>query len=761
MTQTEAANEANQRRRPGVDINDRRISDWVNGKHVPEEPELTHLVRVLIQAVRKRLARERRAYEELGLAHQGLLNPEQWQVWREAALRQHHVRPTAGQQSQQADRSRPVGNWSAQRLGVHPAISGTAVEHRHQEFVLPRYVARTHDARLREHLRAAVGAGAAPLLVKVVGESCTGKTRTALEAVRAVVPDTFELVFPADASGLAALLAAGAPAPGTVLWLDEAQIHLAGPLGEDIAAALLRRLDADGPLIVIATLWPVHHQALTATPATNSPDPHHLVRRLLAQARSIDVPDTFADDFHSVRHLSARDRSLSTVVELGSTVTQNLAAGPDLVRHFEQPSGRHGRHGRALVAAAMDARRLGVESPLPLRFLRAAAPGYLTDAERAQADTDWFTDAFDYSRTLIKQVAVSLPDMPRPTGMGALPGVVGLADYLQQHGRRTRRAMCPPAAFWEAALAHFGQGDDLFRLGFAARLRHRLQWAHRLYRRAAEVGSAPALSHLADGSADPQVAERLYHEAFVAGDTSALLRLGLLRENVHDAAGAADLYRQAITAGDAAGYAFLGGMYERADDLKEAESLYQRAVEQGANGCLASLARLHENAGNRSAAIRLYRQAVNAGATGDLIFLARIHRESGEHEAAEACYQEAIDAGAGDILIQLTDIYLRLGDEEGAAALIRRAAEAGVLGALVLTSDPYDEAVARSLYNRALRAGDDTALTLLGKLRDGFHSHDGAEHLYVLAANCASQQRQFFSRWPYGLDPDGTPTPAW
>jgi tetratricopeptide (TPR) repeat protein len=762
MTQKKAAEEAHKHRpRSGVDINEKRVSDWVTGKHVPEEPELSLLVRVLIRAVHRRQSQQGLAQEELGLSHHGLLTHEQWRTWRMEALRHVPVRSSARQQSgrePQVDRPRPVRAWSARRLGVHPSISGAADDDLQQGFVLPRYVTRAHDARLRAHLQAAVAPGAAPLLVAVVGESCTGKTRTAFEAVRAVVPDTFELVFPADAGGLAALLEAGALTPRTVLWLDEAHVHLAGPLGERIAAALLRRLDADGPLIVIATLWPVHHQALSAAPATASPDPHRLARALLAQARPVRVPDSFADDLHAAYRMSVRDRPLAAVMELGSAVTQTLAAGPDLVRHFEQPSGRHGRHGRALIEAAMDARRLGVESPLPLGFLQDAAPGYLPPAERAHAGADWFTHALDHSRTPIKQIVVPLPDVPRPTGMGALPGVVGLADYLRQHGRLTRRALCPPTSFWEAALTCFDQGDDLCRLGLAAQVRHRLRWAQRLYQRAAENGSVRALNHLAQLSTDAQVAERHYREAIEAGDTDALLQLGALRENAHDLAGAKELYRRAIAEGNMGGYTYLALLYERADDVEQAVSLCQQAVRPGAIGGLGLLAHLQDNAGNRKAAARLYRQVVDAGATSNLIFLARIHKESGEQEAAEACYQEVIDAGQADDLLNLAEMYYRLGHEADAHALIQRAAEAGSLGALVVTTHPHDDATTYRLYRKALASGDATALTLLGKRRESLNDHAGAEHLYIKAADCGDQQRQFYRRWPHGLDPDGTPT---
>ncbi|WP_234388340.1 hypothetical protein, partial [Streptomyces scabiei] len=60
--------------------------------------------------------------------------------------------------------------------------------------------------------------------------------------------------------------------------------------------------------------------------------------------------------------------------------------------------------------------------------------------------------------------------MPPPTGP-----VLRLADYLEEHGRTTRRHLCPRASFWHAAHTHLTHPDDLHHLANAANDRHRLQ----------------------------------------------------------------------------------------------------------------------------------------------------------------------------------------------------------------------------------------------------------------------------------------------
>ena len=62
----------------------------------------------------------------------------------------------------------------------------------------------------------------------LVGGSSVGKTRCALEAVTALLPDWW-LVHPAGPGEVAAL--AAAPSPRMVVWLDELQRYLDGGLG--------------------------------------------------------------------------------------------------------------------------------------------------------------------------------------------------------------------------------------------------------------------------------------------------------------------------------------------------------------------------------------------------------------------------------------------------------------------------------------------------------------------------------------------------
>jgi hypothetical protein len=80
---------------------------------------------------------------------------------------------------------KPIGEWDAYDLEVHPAGPGNMVVDRSVTpgaRVLPAYVRRTHDQVLAEAVRDVV-AGLSRILV-LVGSSSTGKTRACWEAVQ-------------------------------------------------------------------------------------------------------------------------------------------------------------------------------------------------------------------------------------------------------------------------------------------------------------------------------------------------------------------------------------------------------------------------------------------------------------------------------------------------------------------------------------------------------------------------------------------------
>jgi hypothetical protein len=229
--------------------------------------------------------------------------------------------------------------------------------------------------------------------VLMVGGSSVGKTRCAAEAVKALLPEWW-LVHPAGPGEVATL--AQAPSPRTVVWLDELQPYLDGERG--LTGAMVRALlNARHPVVIIGTLWPGRYTAYTTLPAAGAADPHARERQVLDLADVVRVDPAFSPAEQArARAAAARDPRLRAALEsAGYGLTQTLAAAPQLVARW-QDAQTAAPYAWAVLTAAMDAARLGARAPLSARFLRAAAPGYCTSAQQAEAPENWFEQALAY-----------------------------------------------------------------------------------------------------------------------------------------------------------------------------------------------------------------------------------------------------------------------------------------------------------------------------------------------------------------------------
>ncbi|MCG7522985.1 sel1 repeat family protein [Streptomyces sp. OfavH-34-F] len=785
---------------------------------------------------------------------------------------------------------RPIGQWDPHELEVHPAGPGKSPTGTDGARALPGYARREHDQVLANTVTAAA-AGRSGIVV-LVGTSSTGKTRACWEAVQPLAEKGWRLWHPFDPTrAKAALEDLHRVGPRTVVWLNEAQHYLGDrKFGERIAAAVRQLLldEERGPVLVLGTLWPEYAYDYTVPPTPGQDDPYSLVRELMA-GHTVSVPDTFdTAALATATALAEQGDSLLadalTRNQNGGRITQDLAGAPELLRRYEQP---RQAAARALLEAAMDARRLGTGLHIPQAFLTDAALDYLSDHDYDQLADDWAEQAYaELAEKVHGKQAPLRRTTPRPTRRPPTPTtdagttpptpagpVFRLADYLEQHGRAIRRHLCPPASFWHAAHTHLTHPDDLNNLAKAAKERHRLQWSHHLFRRAADHGDPEALTELArarKGGGDWDGAETLYRQAADHGSTRALTDLAAMRERAGDRDGAETLARQAADHGDTFALAYLATMRKEAGDRESAETLYRQAADHGDIGVLTYLAAMREEAGDRDGAETLYRQAADHGDIGVLTNLAKMREEAGDRESAETLARQAADHGdtfalaylaamreeAGDrdgaetlarqaadrgniyALTDLAEIREEAGDRDGAETLARQAADHGNTHALAYLAamreeagdrdgaetlarqaadhgdtytlthlakmreeagdreraetlyqqaadhgDTYalthlakmreeagDRESAETLYRQAADHGDTGVLTYLAKMREEAGDRDGAETLYRQAADHGNiyalthpgEPSSIFHRlWPYGLDPDGTPTSPW
>ncbi|MFT7839271.1 hypothetical protein Q5530_24265 [Saccharothrix sp. BKS2] len=408
---------------------------------------------------------------------------------------------------------RPIAEVSPADLEVHRATL-PGVE------ALTDYVVREHDDRLADLVAAALGPTPRSGLAVLVSESTSGKTRALFEALRrrvhlgsGAVTSLLEVgwwvwpgIAPAPARRFLAEL--GSVEPRTVIWLDEAQRYLVDP-DHEVASAIasaLRELVADpgrAPVLVLGTLWPQYLKLIAGRSRPGRPDRFADARLLLA-GRTRPVPGAFtgADleaarrsrDIHVCRAVEVEDAAAgvagrATRVEL----TQVIAGVPVLLDLCNTASATE----RAVLRAAMDARRLGHGEWLPVELLHHAAPAYLTEAEQRRflSRPDWFAEALDVLTTELAGSARALEKPPVLAGRPPQPAV-RLHDYLDQLGLRTRAHVVPSQRFWDAVLDHAAGPDDRHRLGTSAHRRHRVRIAHGLWCRAAAAGVVAAWGEL-------------------------------------------------------------------------------------------------------------------------------------------------------------------------------------------------------------------------------------------------------------------------
>ncbi|MEU8045745.1 hypothetical protein AB0B71_16575 [Micromonospora echinofusca] len=665
----------------------------------------------------------------------------------------------------------PVRQCDPLALEVHPAIQmGRSLP------PLPPYVERRHDHELAKVINEATSGKSR--IAMLVGASSTGKTRACWEAIQRL-PAQWRVWHPFDPTRPDAADQHLAQVPGhTVVWFNEAQHYLLTPdpgLGERVAARLrtLLRDPARGPVLILGTIWPHYWDVLTGPPPASDLDAHAQARELLIGA-DITVPDVWAPD--EVRQLEAasdeRLRDAADNAEAGR-ITQYLAGVPELMQRYRNapPSVR------AVLTAAIDARRLGHPLPLPRELLARAAPSYLADVEWNQLADDWWQNALAYTAKPCHGIAGPLIRIrPRPTEHGATSlTCYRLADYLQQRGAAERASIFPPAGFWDAVATSVSDPVTLRTIGDQAERRGRYRRAAVLYRLAVQGGDDEArwtLAALRERAGDQGGAAALRQDGITTVDDEAgeLSASAELRERAGDLPGAIDLYQQAADRGDAQSWDKLVSLLEQTADPDGALNAALQAADQGRTSALRVLAvtrdRLGDAAGSeqvaRLAADRgdatifgtlgatrerlgdinsaryLYQRGADHGDTSALWSLAELLRRNGLSNKAEKL-QQAIDSGTPSALMTLAALREQMGDWPGARQLYQRAADRGSIAALLslaaLHERDGDLDAAEKRYQQAIKQGDVTGLWSLAGLRHQSGDLVGATDMYRRAAN--------------------------
>jgi len=609
----------------------------------------------------------------------------------------------------------PIVDSSADRalLGIHPALPLPSNPHESLSVQLPEYVQRDVDTELRE---AVGGAARRSGFIVLVGPSASGKTRSAYEAVHAQLAD-WRMIIPPTASDLDALLRSGTPLDHSVIWLDE----LAGYL--DSGALSLRTFhkilaEHTGPLLVIGTIWPDNFDRICEPPIKDhSRDSSADAASILRLATRFDIASAFTEsEYQRATKISERDPRIRQALEhaTDAAIPSGLACAPELIHRWEQPSDPVGA---AVITAAVEARLCGHPSVIPPGLLQLLAAEYLTSAQRATATADWFDKALQWAMRPIRGDVAALTPAARRIGEldGYQPSDILTHRAAQSYAMRRQS----PSKPWDVLVAH------------------------------ADKDASQVIAVFASYCGYHDTAEAAWVRLAEAGDTSAMVALGLARLDDGDDEGAAPWFRRAADAGDTEAMGLLAVALEQLGRSDEARAWIRRGAEAGVPVAMVGLGRILEDDGDYEGARHWYEAATAAGDDGTgRLFLGCMLRDQGDLETACEYLHEAAEAGRAFAGPDLHHTAMPVGVTDTALGRYREsvtntyASAAFCLGEIYRSQERFDEA--KTWFHRAANLGRVDGKTALGALVWNEGEHELALTWLRPAAEAGEPEAMFY-----------------
>ena len=580
----------------------------------------------------------------------------------------------------------------------------------------PLFVERGKSGEVRAWMREHRDTGGFLLLV---GDSCVGKTRLLYESACRELGDYAVL---APDLGHGDLINTTAQAtfrlPKLVVWLDELQTFLQGPyIAESAitAGAVRRLLDAPTPVIVLGTLWPTYARDLRASgpePTTGQDRPLYPgAVEILSDGRVTEVSlKTFSETERAhATELAAQDPRLArALADRDYNVTEALAGAPELMHRYERATEEQ----EAVIHAAVDARRLGIQAPLSYRLLCEAARGYLTTLH---PDDTWLTPAIQELTSATRpQDRATAPLIPILNDQRA--EVIGytVADYLLQHLTRRRRTNRLSDTTWQALIDHSHRADDQALLADAAARRLLYRYSKPLRRRLADAGDKEAMDARADSMIEQGRIKELRALADAGGFRAAYwLADQLVQQGRADEA--IEMWRRQVDAGHG-GRDMLARLLVKQGRADEAIEMWRRHGDSvGLVLLLRELGRVEElrelaDAGNSSAAEKLRDLLIEGGNVDAAVQVERQLTATGDRHGSFELPRLLLKQGRVDELRQLADAghsyaeseLAGLLSEQGRVEELRELADAGRFSAqLKLTSLLAEQGRVEELRKRA------------------------------------------------------------
>jgi hypothetical protein len=608
-----------------------------------------------------------------------------WLSVREHATKNDKLGSAAEARSPQEPGRRfpQVRTVQPETLGVNPAIQvawapGSAGAQAGQAD-LPPYVARDLDDDLRRAVGRVGEAGGGGLFV-LVGAPLSGKTRTAYEAVRAVVPG-WNIFVPGTMAELAVVIDSGRSLQGTVIWMDELGDFLEGEL--PLQPGSVRRLISRGVgAVIVGTLWPEQFQKLKQRPPAESlensgEDNLAGQRSILRMAHVFNVASQLTPGERArAERLGLEDaRILQALGSEQYSLTQVLGAAPDLIQHWRQA----GVYAKAVMDASIDLRRAGYTPSIPPDLLRTTAASLLTGAAKAAAAGDWFDTALGYATRTLQGAVKAL--FPVGSAVGVIDGYA-VADFLQDEAIKERGRLPVPDGVWDALQGAELPPFELVRLGRNAQARLMLDYAEDFLVRAFRV--APDFSWLQLIALYEQQGrladmEPVLREATARGLPGSYERLAVLYQRLRQPERLADVLAEAQRSGAVESLWLLRSLVMRTRFQAQAEEVYRAAADSGARGAWQILAHMLTSEGRVHEARQIIETAESRGDADAWWTLATMLATTPEE--FERRLREAVRQRKPGAWVELANLLVVTGRSFDAINLLTQAVNDGQPGA--------------------------------------------------------------------------------
>jgi eukaryotic-like serine/threonine-protein kinase len=311
---------------------------------------------------------------------------------------------------------------------------------------VPVYVHRDVDPPLRQAL---AGRG----FVLLVGDATAGKTRTAFEAMKAMLPEHV-FISPSVLEDVASAVSAAAAARRCVLWLDNLPLFL-GPDGLTRKSIAELMDGTDHHRVILATMRATDESRLIVAGAESGEQVMRISQGVIDQADHRFFVERLLSpsELARARERAGEDSRLAGAIShpRSSGIGEYLASGPQLYTEWQGARSR-GHHPRAaaLIAAAVDCRRAGYAGPLPRLLLVELHSVYLERYGGSQVYPEKLAQAWGWAVR------------PRDSGSAPLRYIDGahcdVFDYfIDELQRRDGRLV--PESIVQVALSYAGPAD--------------------------------------------------------------------------------------------------------------------------------------------------------------------------------------------------------------------------------------------------------------------------------------------------------------